>query len=78
MTNYEGISNSYIFFPSFFLALIGWGGWTVWSECDENGEQHRRRKCETPGPSTCQGHDFETRLCVGVSNGKSGNQNNYK
>ncbi|XP_026272666.1 semaphorin-5A [Frankliniella occidentalis] len=51
-------------------SLVGWSSWTVWSECDENGDQHRRRSCETPGPSSCQGHDFETRMCVGgIHNG---------
>lgn len=50
---------------------MGWGAWTVWSECDENGNQHRRRSCATPGPNACQGHDFETRICVGgIRNGK--------
>lgn len=46
-------------------SLVGWSPWTVWSECDENGDQHRRRKCAMPGPNACQGHDFETRMCLG-------------
>nr|CAD7441943.1 unnamed protein product [Timema bartmani] len=47
-------------------SLQGWEPWTVWSECDKNDEQHRRRKCLTsnPGPQLCQGHDHETRICV--------------
>ncbi|XP_063231455.1 semaphorin-5A isoform X2 [Bacillus rossius redtenbacheri] len=47
-------------------SLQGWEPWTVWSECDRQDEQHRRRKCLTtnPGPELCQGHDQETRMCV--------------
>ncbi|KAJ9581072.1 hypothetical protein L9F63_023751, partial [Diploptera punctata] len=47
-------------------SLLGWEPWTVWSACDQNAEQHRRRKCLTtnPGPQLCQGHDQETRMCV--------------
>ncbi|XP_069679507.1 semaphorin 5c [Periplaneta americana] len=47
-------------------SLLGWEPWTVWSLCDNNAEQHRRRKClaTNPGPQLCQGHDRETRMCV--------------
>ncbi|XP_046996594.1 semaphorin-5A [Schistocerca americana] len=47
-------------------SLMGWESWSVWSLCDDAGEQHRRRKCQTtnPGPQLCQGHDQETRMCV--------------
>lgn len=47
-------------------SLVGWGPWTTWSECDDNGNQHRKRLCVAPGPSACRGHDFETRICVGA------------
>ncbi|XP_043238645.1 semaphorin-5B-like [Amphibalanus amphitrite] len=47
-------------------SMDGWLEWTVWSQCDENDEQHRLRRCNTsePGPRLCQGHDRETRMCV--------------
>lgn len=47
-------------------SLLGWEQWTVWSLCDNNAEQHRRRTCRTtnPGPHICQGRDKETRMCV--------------
>ncbi|XP_066996940.2 semaphorin 5c [Anabrus simplex] len=51
-------------------SLRGWESWSVWSLCDHNNEQHRRRKCQTtsPGPQLCQGHDQETRMCVQTEN----------
>ncbi|XP_018333129.1 semaphorin-5A, partial [Agrilus planipennis] len=47
-------------------SLLGWDSWTVWSVCDENNEQHRKRKCRTsnPGPHMCKGPEKETRICV--------------
>ncbi|XP_037090829.1 semaphorin-5B-like [Pollicipes pollicipes] len=47
-------------------SLAGWEDWTVWSLCDENNEQHRKRRCKKSerDPSLCQGHDRETRICV--------------
>lgn len=47
-------------------SLLGWDEWTVWSECDVNNEQHRKRSCRTanPGPQICQGPPKETRMCV--------------
>lgn len=47
-------------------SLLGWEEWSVWSICDENGEQHRKRKCRAnnPDPKICQGNAFETRICV--------------
>lgn len=47
--------------------ILGWGNWTEWSLCDQNDEQHRKRKCfhENPGPQECQGKDWETRICFG-------------
>lgn len=49
-----------------FAALQGWEEWSVWSLCDHNKEQHRRRNCLTtnPGPQLCQGRDIEARMCV--------------
>lgn len=51
---------------SFVTALLGWENWSAWSLCDENNEQHRKRKCRTTNPAigVCQGSSFETRICV--------------
>lgn len=48
-------------------SLQGWDEWTVWSRCDENNEQQRRRKCLTnsPGQDLCQGKKLQVRMCVG-------------
>lgn len=57
-----------------FIGILGWGNWTEWSLCDQNDEQHRKRKCfhENPGPQECQGKDWETRICFGdFPNGES-------
>ncbi|XP_044765447.1 semaphorin-5B isoform X1 [Coccinella septempunctata] len=47
-------------------SLLGWENWSAWSLCDENYEQHRKRKCRTTNPAigVCQGSSFETRICV--------------
>ncbi|KFM68295.1 Semaphorin-5B, partial [Stegodyphus mimosarum] len=44
----------------------GWEEWSVWSLCDENHEQQRRRKCKfshTPN-SYCVGSTKEIRMCI--------------
>lgn len=43
-----------------------WTEWSVWSLCDHNGEQHRRRTCVilSPGPLQCRGSTRESRMCV--------------
>ncbi|CAH1153476.1 unnamed protein product [Phaedon cochleariae] len=51
--------------------ILGWGNWTEWSLCDDNSEQHRKRRCfhENPGPYMCQGKAVELRMCLGeISN----------
>ncbi|KAK9890435.1 hypothetical protein WA026_010522 [Henosepilachna vigintioctopunctata] len=47
-------------------SLLGWESWSAWSLCDENNEQHRKRKCRAnnPAPGVCQGNNLETRICV--------------
>lgn len=59
----------------FYLALQGWDEWSVWSRCDENNEQHRRRKCLTtnPGPELCQGRSIQVRMCVAGDNNELDN-----
>lgn len=44
----------------------GWEEWSVWSLCDKNQEQHRRRRCTLPmsGTEYCQGSSKETRMCI--------------
>ena len=46
--------------------MQGWDEWSEWSHCDDNSEQHRRRKCLTtnPGPQLCQGRNVQARICV--------------
>lgn len=51
----------------------GWSEWTDWSECDNRGEQHRKRHCIAKNDyrRTCLGgvHTRESRICLheGVS-----------
>jgi semaphorin 5 len=47
-------------------STLGWSNWTLWSLCDKNNEQHRKRHCRTltPGPKMCQGDSVETRMCI--------------
>lgn len=44
----------------------GWEEWSIWSLCDQNLEQHRRRKCllASTSPIHCQGPNRETRICL--------------
>ncbi|XP_043199748.1 semaphorin-5B-like [Amphibalanus amphitrite] len=50
-------------------SLEGWNEWSVWSQCDVGGEQHRVRDCmvSEPGQELCQGVDRQSRLCVETS-----------
>lgn len=43
-----------------------WAEWSVWSLCDHNNEQHRRRTCMVldPSPSQCSGLTRESRMCI--------------
>ena len=44
--------------------MEGWGPWSIWSVCDADGMQARRRKCLTePAPGICQGRSEEERVC---------------
>ncbi|XP_026679281.1 semaphorin-5B [Diaphorina citri] len=47
-------------------ASLGWEPWSDWSECDDDNQQTRTRKCRTsnPGPDLCQGEDTDTRICM--------------
>lgn len=42
-------------------SMLGWDSWTVWSECDMNNEQHRKRSCSSE--NICVGARNETRIC---------------
>ncbi|XP_029304398.1 semaphorin-5B-like isoform X1 [Cottoperca gobio] len=47
-------------------ACEDWGEWTVWGDCDEQGLQHRTRRCgEDPGAEAgpCQGNITQSRPC---------------
>lgn len=43
-----------------------WTEWSVWSLCDHNNEQHRRRTCTVvdPSPEQCRGSTRESRMCI--------------
>lgn len=43
-----------------------WNEWSVWSLCDHNNEQHRRRVCMilAPTPAQCRGPTRESRMCI--------------
>ncbi|XP_046396298.1 semaphorin-5B [Ischnura elegans] len=48
-------------------SLRGWGDWSVWSECDDGGEQHRRRRCLLApgvGGEVCRGPQMQARMCI--------------
>uniref|UniRef100_A0A9J7YJ40 Semaphorin-5A n=1 Tax=Cyprinus carpio carpio TaxID=630221 RepID=A0A9J7YJ40_CYPCA len=40
----------------------GWGAWSEWAECNEEGLQLRTRTCEVSSAS-CQGNSTDQRLC---------------
>lgn len=44
----------------------GWGEWTEWGDCDEEGLQHRTRRCgeeQEAEASLCQGNITQSRPC---------------
>ena len=47
------------------LAFLGWSEYGPWSECNEDGERSRFRKClvEKPGPKDCRGNERDVRSC---------------
>ncbi|XP_071451288.1 semaphorin 5c-like [Hetaerina americana] len=48
-------------------SLRGWGDWSIWSECDDGGEQHRRRRCLLApgvGGEVCRGPQMQARMCI--------------
>uniref|UniRef100_A0A672N1G9 Semaphorin 5B n=1 Tax=Sinocyclocheilus grahami TaxID=75366 RepID=A0A672N1G9_SINGR len=48
----------------------GWGAWSEWAECNEEGLQLRTRTCEISSAS-CQGNSTDQRRCFDVSNDPS-------
>lgn len=51
-----------------FLCTVfaGWGEWTDWGECDDEGLQHRSRRCgeeQEAEANTCQGNLTQSRPC---------------
>lgn len=53
---------------SFFLIPVfaGWGEWTEWGDCDDEGLQHRTRRCDENQEaevSLCQGNVTQSRPC---------------
>lgn len=56
------------FIPSVhsFLWSSGWGEWTEWGDCDEEGLQHRTRRCgedQEAEARLCQGNITQSRQC---------------
>lgn len=50
----------------FFFRSSGWGEWTDWGDCDEEGLQHRTRRCgedQEAEASLCQGNITQSRPC---------------
>ncbi len=55
-----------LFLCPFFLWSTGWGEWTEWGDCDEEGLQHRTRHCgenQEDEASLCQGNVTQSRPC---------------
>ncbi|KAG8227171.1 hypothetical protein J437_LFUL008055, partial [Ladona fulva] len=53
--------------PCEMPTLRGWSDWSVWSECDDGGEQHRQRRCflsPSAGGEICRGPQMQTRMCI--------------
>lgn len=60
------ISSFHSFCLLFFLWSSGWGEWTEWGDCDEEGLQHRTRRCgeeQEAEASLCQGNITQSRPC---------------
>lgn len=48
------------------LCSSGWGEWTDWGDCDEDGLQHRTRHCseeQEAEANLCQGNITQSRPC---------------
>lgn len=55
-----------IVFVNSRVRLSGWGEWTEWGDCDDEGLQHRTRRCSEDHEaeaSLCQGNITQSRLC---------------
>lgn len=49
-----------------FLWSPGWGEWTEWGDCDDEGLQHRTRHCgedQEAESGLCQGNITQLRPC---------------
>ncbi|XP_054707087.1 semaphorin-5A-like [Uloborus diversus] len=48
------------------IDVEGWEDWSVWSLCDINQEQYRKRKCKLPQSAAryCTGSTKEIRMCI--------------
>lgn len=49
-----------------FILFAGWGEWTEWGDCDDEGLQHRTRRCDENQEaevSLCQGNVTQSRPC---------------
>jgi len=46
----------------------GWLPWSTWSDCDESGQQYRKRYCSVRNPMgmLCLGTDKESRICYNI------------
>ncbi|XP_039315007.1 semaphorin-5B isoform X1 [Solenopsis invicta] len=45
-------------------SLAGWDTWSLWTPCDGDHQQHRKRICLEHGSGMCQGKDREIRDCL--------------